>query len=103
MKDWNSAIRKGYMAILQGIGGGVQVFYAQAPNTVTKGNKYIVLSTITGQEASDKNAYNGIVSVLLDIITEGDSVLNIADSESMVSSVKALINSNTNPVEPSLV
>lgn len=97
MKDWNKAIRIAYMALLNTIGGGVKVFYGMAPDTATSGNKYIVVSTITSNEDSDKNSFDGNVSVLLDIVALGNSVLNVADSESMVTSVKGLINSDINP------
>ena len=97
MKDWNSAIRLAYMSLLNSIGGGVKVFYGMAPDTQSSGDKYIVISTITSVENSDKNSFDGNVSVLLDIIALGNSVLNVADSESMVTSVKALINKENNP------
>lgn len=83
------------MTKLQSI--GVNVYYGMAPATVNPGVKYIVVSTINGVEDSDKNAFNGKVAVLLDVVALGNSVLNTADSESMVSSIKGLIDSNTHP------
>lgn len=83
------------MTLLQGIGGGINVYYGMAPATVNPGNKYIVVSTITGVENSDKNSFDGNVSVLLDVIALGDTVLNVTDSETMVTAIKNLLDWQT--------
>lgn len=83
------------MTLLESIGGGVNVFYGMAPDTYATGDKYIVVSSITGAEDSDKNTYGGKVSVLLDVVASGKAVLNVTDSESMVESIKGLIDSKT--------
>ncbi len=85
------------MTLLQGIGGGVNVYYGMAPSPSITGNKYIVITSIDGNEDSDKNSFDGNVSVLLDVVSLGTSAANITDSESMVSSIKGLINSKTDP------
>ncbi len=85
------------MTLLEGIGGGVNIYYGMAPAPAITGNKYIVISSIDGNEQSDKNSFDGNVAVLLDVIALGTASLNIVASESMVNSVKGIINSSADP------
>lgn len=97
MRDWNSALRISYMTLLESIGGGVNVYYGMAPSPAITGSKYIVISAIDSNEQSDKNSFDGNVAVLLDIVALGKASANITDSESMVNSVKGIINSTLDP------
>ena len=95
MKDWNSAIVTAYMATLTG--AGINTYNGIVPDSETPGNKYVVINAISAVENSDKNSFDGNISVLLDIITIGEAVLNYSDSWSMANTIKGLINSKANP------
>ncbi len=85
------------MALLNTIGGDVKVFYGMVPNTENAGDKYIIISSITSVEESDKNSFDGRVSVLLDVVAKREATLNVDDSEFMVSEILSLINSENSP------
>lgn len=96
MKDWNSAIRESYMALLNTIGGDVQVFWKRV-HVPDPGDKYIIARVEAGVEDSDKNSFDGNVSVMVECIAIGDKVANVDAEEFMAGEVKRLINSETDP------
>ena len=94
MKDWNSALRTRYITILK---ANSPAYYEMAPDTVS-GNKYFIVNSITAVDDSDKNSFDGRVTIMVDIVAKSsDAALNIKDCEAMAAFCKNAINSKTLP------
>ena len=95
MKDWNQALRKSYIKILK---VNKPAFYEMIPDTSAAVSSYFLIHTIVGVEDSDKNSFDGKVSIMVDIIANSvDAALNITAVESMAAFCKNAINAKKCP------
>jgi len=95
MKDWNPVIRSAYIKILK---ANQPAYFEMAPDPVQVGKKFFLVHSISGVDDSDKNSFDGRVSVTVDcVVNANDGTLNIKDCEAMAGYLKDNINSSACP------